>query len=102
STKKAWNADKVGIFNPKPTDTNVLEAGDVGFVVAGIKDIHGAPVGDTIVHQKFAEETPMLPGFQKVKPQVYAGLFPVSADDYDDFRDALEKRSEERRVGKGW
>jgi GTP-binding protein LepA len=91
STKKAWNADKVGIFNPKPTDTNVLEAGDVGFVVAGIKDIHGAPVGDTIVHQKFAEETPMLPGFQKVKPQVYAGLFPVSADDYDDFRDALEK-----------
>ena len=69
----------------------MLEAGDVGFVVAGIKDIHGAPVGDTIVHQKFAEETPMLPGFKKVKPQVYAGLFPVSADDYDDFRDALEK-----------
>ncbi len=91
STKKAWNADKVGVFNPKPTDTDVLEAGDVGFVVAGIKDIHGAPVGDTIVHQKFAEETPMLPGFKKVKPQVYAGLFPVSADDYDDFRDALEK-----------
>ena len=91
STKKAWNADKVGIFNPKPTDTDVLEAGDVGFVVAGIKDIHGAPVGDTIVHQKFADETPMLPGFKKVQPQVYAGLFPVSADDYDDFRDALEK-----------
>ncbi|MCM0611188.1 translation elongation factor 4 [Marinobacter sediminum] len=91
STKKAWNADKVGIFNPKPKDTDILEAGDVGFVVAGIKDIHGAPVGDTIVHQKFAEETPMLPGFKKVKPQVYAGLFPVSSDDYDDFRDALEK-----------
>ena len=91
STGKAWNADKVGIFNPKPTDTDVLEAGDVGFVVAGIKDIHGAPVGDTIVHQKFAAETPMLPGFKKVRPQVYAGLFPVSADDYNDFRDALEK-----------
>lgn len=91
STGKAWNADKVGIFNPKPKDTNILEAGDVGFVVAGIKDIHGAPVGDTIVHQKFSEETTMLPGFQKIKPQVYAGLFPVSADDYNDFRDALEK-----------
>lgn len=91
STGKAWNADKVGIFNPKPHDTDILEAGDVGFVVAGIKDIHGAPVGDTIVHQKFAADTPMLPGFKKVQPQVYAGLFPVSADDYNDFRDALEK-----------
>ncbi|WP_322002652.1 translation elongation factor 4 [Marinobacter alexandrii] len=91
STGKSWNADKVGIFNPKPKDTDVLEAGDVGFVVAGIKDINGAPVGDTIVHQKFSEQTPMLPGFKKVKPQVYAGLFPVSSDDYDDFRDALEK-----------
>ncbi|MGO1691402.1 MAG: translation elongation factor 4 [Marinobacter sp.] len=91
STGKAWNADKVGIFNPKPHDTDILEAGDVGFVVAGIKDIHGAPVGDTIVHQKFAADTPMLPGFKKVQPQVYAGLFPVSADDYNDFRDALDK-----------
>nr|WP_180323146.1 translation elongation factor 4 [Marinobacter adhaerens] len=91
STSKAWNADKVGIFNPKPHDTDILEAGDVGFVVAGIKDIQGAPVGDTIVHQKFSEETPMLPGFKRVQPQVYAGLFPVSADDYNDFRDALEK-----------
>lgn len=91
STGKSWNADKVGIFNPKPKDTDVLEAGDVGFVVAGIKDINGAPVGDTIVHQKFSEQTPMLPGFKKIKPQVYAGLFPVSSDDYDDFRDALEK-----------
>ncbi|WP_100640188.1 translation elongation factor 4 [Marinobacter salexigens] len=91
STGKAWSADKVGIFNPKPHDTNILEAGDVGFVVAGIKDIHGAPVGDTIVHHKFSEETPMLPGFKRVQPQVYAGLFPVSADDYNDFRDALEK-----------
>ncbi|MBZ2167309.1 MULTISPECIES: translation elongation factor 4 [Marinobacter] len=91
STGRVWGVDKVGIFNPKQTDTGILEAGDVGFVVAGIKDIHGAPVGDTIVHQKHAEQTPMLPGFQKIKPQVYAGLFPVSADDYDDFRDALEK-----------
>jgi GTP-binding protein LepA len=91
STGKAWNADKVGIFNPKPKDTDILESGDVGFVVAGIKDIHGAPVGDTIVQQKGSEDIPMLPGFKKVKPQVYAGLFPVSSDDYNDFRDALEK-----------
>ncbi|AZR40059.1 translation elongation factor 4 [Marinobacter salarius] len=91
STGKAWNADKVGIFNPKPKDTDILESGDVGFVVAGIKDIHGAPVGDTIVQQKSSEDIPMLPGFKRVKPQVYAGLFPVSSDDYNDFRDALEK-----------
>jgi len=91
STGKAWNADSVGIFTPKRKETGILEAGEVGFMVAGIKDIHGAPVGDTIVHQKFSDETPMLPGFKKVKPQVYAGLFPVSADDYNDFRDALEK-----------
>lgn len=91
STGRAWNADRVGIFTPKLTDTGVLGTGDVGFVVAGIKDIHGAPVGDTIVHQKGAEEAEALPGFQKVKPQVYAGLFPIRSDDYDDFRDALEK-----------
>ncbi|WP_166251551.1 translation elongation factor 4 [Marinobacter salicampi] len=91
STGRAWNADKVGIFAPKPTETKVLETGEVGFMVAGIKDIHGAPVGDTIVHHKFAGDTAMLPGFKKVKPQVYAGLFPIQAEDYNDFRDALEK-----------
>lgn len=91
STGRAWNADKVGIFTPKPTETGELGTGEVGFMVAGIKDIHGAPVGDTIAHHKYAAETPMLPGFKKVKPQVYAGLFPVLADDYNDFRDALEK-----------
>ncbi|MFC4258337.1 translation elongation factor 4 [Marinobacter lacisalsi] len=91
STGKAWNADKVGIFTPKPTETGELGTGEVGFVVAGIKDIHGAPVGDTIVSNKFADETPQIPGFKKVKPQVYAGLFPVSSDDYEEFRDALSK-----------
>lgn len=91
STGRSWIADRVGIFTPKLTDTDELSTGDVGFMVAGIKDIHGAPVGDTIVPQKLADETPALPGFKKVQPQVYAGLFPVSADDYDDFRDALEK-----------
>ncbi|TGN41047.1 translation elongation factor 4 [Marinobacter confluentis] len=91
STQKGWTADKVGIFTPKPTETGSLHAGEVGFVIAGIKDIHGAPVGDTIVQQKNWENIPRLPGFKKVKPQVYAGLFPVSSDDYNDFRDALEK-----------
>ncbi len=82
--------DIVGVFTPKRLETGALQAGEVGFVVAGIKDIHGAPVGDTITHSKTAE-IDALPGFQKVKPQVYAGLFPVSSDDYEDFRDALSK-----------
>ncbi|MBB5209991.1 translation elongation factor 4 [Microbulbifer hydrolyticus] len=85
--------DSVGVFTPKRKETGVLRAGEVGFVVAGIKDIHGAPVGDTLTHAKGAEAVEMLPGFQKVKPQVYAGLFPVSSDDYEAFRDALDKLS---------
>ncbi|WP_226647397.1 translation elongation factor 4 [Microbulbifer variabilis] len=85
--------DSIGIFTPKRKETGVLRAGEVGFVVAGIKDIHGAPVGDTLTHAKGADDIDMLPGFQKVKPQVYAGLFPVSSDDYEAFRDALEKLS---------
>jgi len=90
STGQVHQVDVVGIFTPKRTETGVLKAGEVGFVVAGIKDIHGAPVGDTLVPAKHPE-VPSLPGFQKVQPQVYAGLFPVSADDYEDFREALEK-----------
>lgn len=84
--------DNVGIFTPKQTSTGVLKAGEVGYIIAGIKDIHGAPVGDTITSAKGAA-VDALPGFQKVKPQVYAGLFPVSSDDYEDFRDALNKLS---------
>jgi len=90
STGRDWEATEVGIFTPKRTQTGILRAGEVGFVVAGIKDIHGAPVGDTITHAK-TSDTPRLPGFQKVKPQVYAGMFPVSSDDYEEFRAALEK-----------
>ncbi|WP_193164606.1 translation elongation factor 4 [Microbulbifer hainanensis] len=93
SIGRAHVVDNVGIFTPKRKETGVLRAGEVGFVVAGIKDIHGAPVGDTLTHAKGVEEVAMLPGFQKVKPQVYAGLFPVSSDDYEAFRDALEKLS---------
>lgn len=90
STGRDWGATEVGIFTPLRKETNILRAGEVGFIVAGIKEIHGAPVGDTITHTK-TPDVPRLPGFQKVKPQVYAGMFPVSADDYEDFRDALEK-----------
>lgn len=90
SLGKAHVVDNVGVFNPKRHETGVLRAGEVGFVVAGIKDIHGAPVGDTLTHAS-TSKVESLPGFQKVKPQVYAGLFPVSSDDYEDFRDALQK-----------
>ena len=92
STGREHVVDVVGVFTPKRTDTGILQAGEVGFVVAGIKDILGAPVGDTLTHAK-TPDVVALPGFQKVKPQVYAGLFPVSADDYEAFRDALGKLS---------
>lgn len=90
STGRDWQANEVGIFTPLRKETGMLRAGEVGFVVAGIKDIQGAPVGDTITHARTAE-VKRLPGFQKIKPQVYAGMFPISADDYEDFRDALSK-----------
>ncbi|WP_372778049.1 translation elongation factor 4 [Litorivivens sp.] len=90
SIGKAHGVDNVGIFTPKLTSTKQLRAGEVGFVVAGIKDIHGAPVGDTFTHAATAD-VPALPGFKKVKPQVYAGMFTVSTDDYEDFREALAK-----------
>ncbi|WP_043315778.1 translation elongation factor 4 [Microbulbifer sp. HZ11] len=93
SIGRAHVVDSVGVFTPKRKETGELKAGEVGFVVAGIKDIHGAPVGDTLTHAKDADLVKMLPGFQRVKPQVYAGLFPVSSDDYEAFRDALDKLS---------
>ncbi|GHB65786.1 elongation factor 4 [Psychrosphaera saromensis] len=92
STGDSHQVDKVGIFTPKQTDTGILKAGEVGFIIAGIKEILGAPVGDTITLANNAAVEP-LPGFQKIKPQVYAGLFPVSSDDYESFRDALGKLS---------
>ena len=81
---------KLGIFAPKPRDRTVLETGEVGFLVAGIKDIHGAPVGDTITDDRRPAQAP-LPGFKAVKPQVFAGLFPVDSADYEAFREALGK-----------
>jgi GTP-binding protein LepA len=91
SIGKSHQVDAVGIFTPKRLERDVLQAGEVGFVVAGIKDIHGAPVGDTLIHAQRQEEVPALPGFKRVKPQVYAGIFTISSDDYEDFRDALAK-----------
>ena len=90
SLGKTHSVDVVGIFTPKQTNTGVLKAGEVGFLIAGIKDIHGAPVGDTFTHAS-TPDVDALPGFQKVKPQVYAGMFTVSTEDYEDFREALGK-----------
>ncbi|ABR73953.1 elongation factor 4 [Actinobacillus succinogenes] len=92
STGQAYNVDRLGIFTPKQVDRTELTTGEVGWVVCAIKDILGAPVGDTLTHQH-NPATAALPGFKKVKPQVYAGLFPVSSDDYEAFRDALGKLS---------
>ena len=92
STGVVWGVDRLGVFTPKRVDRDELLCGEVGWVVCGIKTIHGAPVGDTLTNAKDGVDTP-LPGFQKVKPQVYAGLFPVSTDDYDAFREALDKLS---------
>ncbi len=91
STGKAHPVDQVGVFTPKPLEKDSLSAGEVGFVVAGIKDIHGAPVGDTFTLASTLSQIQRLPGFERVKPQVYAGLFPTSADDFEDLREALEK-----------
>jgi GTP-binding protein LepA len=90
STGKQHQVDGLGIFTPKREAREILQAGEVGYVVAGIKEILGAPVGDTLVHAK-TPDVPSLPGFKMVKPQVYAGIFTVSTDDYEDFRDALAK-----------
>ena len=82
--------DDVGRFTPKRETCDALSAGDVGYVVAGIKQIQGAPVGDTLVAARDADVA-ALPGFARAKPQVYAGMFPVSSDDFESFRDALAK-----------
>ncbi|HID46747.1 MAG TPA: elongation factor 4, partial [Chromatiaceae bacterium] len=90
STGRAYQAEKVGVFTPKRTDTKSLETGEVGYVIAGIKEIDAAPVGDTITlaDNKAAEP---LPGFKEMQPRVFAGLYPISSDDYENFREALRK-----------
>ena len=88
----AWEVDGLGISTPKRVKVEILHCGEVGWVVCDIKSVHAAPVGDTITHVKNAATEP-LPGFKKIKPQVYAGMFPVDTEDYNAFRDALEKLS---------
>ena len=90
TTGQSHLVDHVGIFNPKRCDKDQLSAGEVGYVIAGIKEIEGAPVGDTLTLADRPAEQP-LPGFKSVQPQVFAGLFPVSAENYEDLRDALAK-----------
>jgi GTP-binding protein LepA len=90
STGRSFQVEKVGIFTPRPVGIPVLEAGDVGFVIAGIKDIDGAPVGDTLTLAD-RPAAKALPGFAKIQPRVFAGLFPVASEDYEDLREALQK-----------
>jgi GTP-binding protein LepA len=90
STGRAWQVDRMGNFTPKRVETDGLATGEVGWLTAGIKDIDGAPVGDTITSETRPCAAP-LPGFKSVKPRVFAGLFPVQSDQYEAFRDALQK-----------
>jgi GTP-binding protein LepA len=90
STGRSHTADKLGRFTPKSVVLPGLATGDVGFVIAGIKEIDGAPVGDTITLEN-RPSPESLPGFKQIKPRVFAGLFPINSEDYEAFRDALSK-----------
>ena len=90
STGRTHTIDSVGVFTPKRKPLAKLGAGEVGWITASIKDVHGAPVGDTLTSASDPAGKP-LPGFQTVQPRVFAGLFPVDAEDYPDLRVALEK-----------
>jgi GTP-binding protein LepA len=90
STGRSHTADKLGRFTPKSVVLRELACGDVGFVIAGIREIDGAPVGDTITLEN-RPSLESLPGFKQIKPRVFAGLFPINSEDYEAFRDALAK-----------
>ena len=90
STGRTHEVDEVGVFTPKRKKLDALRAGEVGWINASIKDVHGAPVGDTLTHAGKPASEP-LPGFQTMQPRVFAGLFPVSADDFPAMREALDK-----------
>ena len=90
STGRNYTVGRVGSFTPKMVDKNSLKSGEVGFIIAGIKDIDGAPVGDTFTLASNSADKP-LPGFKKVQPRVFAGLFPINSEDYENFREALKK-----------
>ncbi len=90
STGRDFLVDDVGKFTPKRTSTKILKTGEVGYVVAGIKDIDGAPVGDTLTQADKPAPEP-LPGFRTIQPKVFSGLYPVDSSDYEAFREALSK-----------
>jgi GTP-binding protein LepA len=86
----SYGCEQVGVFTPKSLRRDCLQAGDVGFVIAGIKELKAARVGDTITHEKNSAEV-ALPGFKEIKPSVFAGLYPVESNQYEAMREALEK-----------
>ena len=96
ATNTVYNADNLGVFTPANQPRNSLEAGEVGYIIAGIKELQAAKVGDTITLEKklpnnLGPATQALPGFKEIQPQVFAGLYPTEANQYDGLRDALEK-----------
>jgi len=90
STGQEYQVEQVGVFTPKRNEHEALYCGEVGYIISGVKDIDGAPVGDTLTHVHHGA-TEALPGFKSATPQVYAGIFPVSSDDFETFREALGK-----------
>lgn len=90
STGRDYQADDVGVFTPKRSKRDALSVGEVGYVICGIKEIEAARVGDTITLVREPSDEP-LPGFKQVQPRVFAGLYPVESDDYENFREALQK-----------
>ena len=90
STQRKYTVERLGVFTPRPAEREELRAGEVGFLIASIREIDAAPVGDTIV-EAGAPDVPALPGFKKIQPRVFAGLFPLVSDDYENFRQALQK-----------
>jgi GTP-binding protein LepA len=89
-TDKEWEAEEVGILGLKKIKTDELSSGNVGYLIAGIKDVHDTKVGDTVTHVKGGVNEP-LPGYKVVKPMVYSGLYPTDSEEFEDLRDALEK-----------
>ena len=91
STGAQYTIDELGVFTPKRERRERLQTGEVGYVIAGVKDAHGAPVGDTLTYA--GAQVAALPGFERARPKVFAGLFPLDSDDFNAFRDALDKLS---------